>query len=63
MTPVPISTPDGQISSYVVNAKVANPGQTRKVERAVEAAGGVVVAAGPDAGSDGPGWPDRKDQL
>lgn len=49
-TPVPISTPDGQISSYVVNAKVANPGQTRKVERAVEAAGGVVVQSWPQIG-------------
>lgn len=49
-TPVPISTPDGQITSYVVNAKVANPGQTRKVERAVEAAGGVVVQSWPQIG-------------
>ncbi len=49
-TPVPISTPDGRLMSYVVNARVANPGQTRLVEKAVEAAGGVVVQSWPQIG-------------
>src|SRR6478736_1704006 len=49
-TPVTISTPDGQLMSYVVNAKVANPGQTRLVETAVKAAGGVVVQSWPQIG-------------
>ncbi|MFM6848341.1 MAG: S8 family peptidase, partial [Terrabacter sp.] len=49
-TPVTINTPDGQLMSYVVNAKVANPGQTRLVERAVVAAGGVVVQSWPQIG-------------
>lgn len=49
-TPVPISTPDGQVSSYVVNTKVANPGQVRKAEQAVESAGGVVVQSWPQIG-------------
>lgn len=48
-TPVPISTPDGQISSYVINTK-ANPGQVRKVERAVESVGGVVIQSWPQIG-------------
>ena len=49
-TPVPIATPDGLLMSYVVNAKTANPGQTRLAERAVEAAGGVVVQSWPQIG-------------
>ncbi|TPG12544.1 S8 family peptidase [Pedococcus bigeumensis] len=49
-TPVPVLTPDGKLMSYVVNAKVANPGQTRLVERAVVAAGGVVVQSWPQIG-------------
>jgi subtilisin family serine protease len=49
-TPVPVVTPDGYLMSYVVNAKVANPGQTRLVERAVVAAGGVVVQSWPQIG-------------
>lgn len=49
-TPVPISTPDGQVSSYIINAKVANPGQTRKVEKAVKAVDGVVVQSWPQIG-------------
>ncbi|MEL7976924.1 S8 family serine peptidase [Isoptericola sp. F-RaC21] len=49
-TPVPVATPDGQTFSYVVNAKHANPGQTRLAERAVEAAGGVVVQSWPEVG-------------
>ena len=42
-TPVPISTPDGLLMSYVVNVKVANPGQVMLAERAVRDAGGTVV--------------------
>jgi subtilisin family serine protease len=49
-TPVTINTPDGRLMSYVVNAKAANPGQTRLVERAVVAAGGVVVQSWPQIG-------------
>src|SRR3954453_12929865 len=49
-TPVTISSPDGQLTSYVVNARVANPGQTRLVETAVKAAGGVVVQSWPQIG-------------
>jgi Subtilase family len=49
-TPVPIVTPDGMLMSYIVNAKAANPGQTRLVERAVVAAGGVVVQSWPEIG-------------
>lgn len=49
-TPVPIATPDGLLMSYLVNAKAANPGQTRLAERAVVAAGGVVVQSWPQIG-------------
>ncbi len=49
-TPVPIVTPDGQVMSYVVNAKHANPGQTKLVERAVTQAGGVIVQSWPEIG-------------
>ena len=42
-TPVPISTPDGLLMSYVVNVKVANPGQVMLAERAVRDAGGTVI--------------------
>jgi subtilisin family serine protease len=42
-TPVPISTPDGLLMSYLVNVRVANPGQMRLAERAVRDAGGTVV--------------------
>ncbi|MBM7518011.1 S8 family peptidase [Nocardioides nitrophenolicus] len=49
-TPVPISTPDGVVSAYLLNAKHANPGQTRLVERAVAKAGGVVVQTWPQIG-------------
>jgi len=49
-TPVTINTPDGQLMSYVVNARIANPGQTRLVESAVRAAGGVVVQSWPQIG-------------
>lgn len=49
-TPVPISTPDGVVSAYLLNAKHANPGQTRLVEKAVAKAGGVVVQTWPQIG-------------
>jgi subtilisin family serine protease len=49
-TPVPISTPDGVVSAYLLNAKHANPGQARLVERAVIRAGGVVVQTWPQIG-------------
>ena len=49
-TPVPIETPDGAVSAYVLNAKHANPGQTRLVERAVTRSGGVVVQSWPQIG-------------
>lgn len=49
-TPVPIVTPDDVTFSYVVNAKHANPGLTRLVERAVRAADGVVVQSWPQIG-------------
>lgn len=49
-TPAPITTPDGALWSYLVNARIANPGQTRLVERAVAAAGGVVVQSWPQIG-------------
>ena len=49
-TPVPIATPDGVISAYVVNAKHANRGQVQLATRAVERAGGEVVQAWPQIG-------------
>ena len=49
-TPVPIATPDGVVSSYLLNARQANPGQTRLLERAVGDAGGVVVQSWPQIG-------------
>jgi len=49
-TPVPVATPDGYLMSYVVNTKVANPGQTQLVEKAVVKAGGVVIQAWPEIG-------------
>jgi subtilisin family serine protease len=49
-TPVPIATPDGTVSSYLLNTRVATPGQTRLVERAVADAGGVVVQSWPQIG-------------
>lgn len=49
-TPVPVVTADGTLMSYVVNAKAANPGQTRLVEKAVAASGGVVVQSWPQIG-------------
>lgn len=49
-TPVPINPPDGTVMSYVVNTGQANPGQTRKAEKAVADAGGVVVQSWPEIG-------------
>ena len=49
-TPVPITTDDGAISAYVVNAKQPNPGQTQLIERAVTEAGGVIVQSWPQIG-------------
>ncbi|MBS1673661.1 MAG: S8 family serine peptidase [Actinobacteria bacterium] len=49
-TPVPINPPDGVVMSYVVNTGQANPGQTRKAEKAVTDAGGVVVQSWPEIG-------------
>ncbi len=49
-TPVPIVTPDGVVFSYLLNTKVANPGQTNVVSNAVRKAGGVVVQAWPQIG-------------
>ncbi len=49
-TPVPIATEEGAVSSYVLNAKRPNPGQTKQVERAVERAGGAVVQGWPQIG-------------
>ena len=49
-TPVPIVTPDGVVFSYLLNTKVANPGQTNVVSKAVQKAGGVVVQAWPQIG-------------
>lgn len=49
-TPVPIATPDGVVSSYLLNARKADRGHTRQVERAVVRAGGEVVQAWPQIG-------------
>ena len=49
-TPVPIVTPEGVVFSYLLNTKVANPGQTTVVSKAVQKAGGVVVQAWPQIG-------------
>jgi hypothetical protein len=42
-TPVPISTPDGLLMSYLVNVRDASPGRTKLAELAVRDAGGTVV--------------------
>ena len=49
-TPVPIATPDGVTSSYLLNAAHASRGQTGLLERAVRRAGGEVVQAWPEIG-------------
>jgi subtilisin family serine protease len=49
-TPVAMATPDGVVSSYLLNTRIANPGQVRLLERAVGRAGGVVVQSWPEIG-------------
>ncbi len=49
-TPVPMATPDGVVSSYLLNARLATPGQVRVLALAVERAGGVVVQSWPEIG-------------
>ena len=49
-TPVPIVTPDGVVFSYLLNTRIANPGQTKVVSKAIEKSGGVVVQAWPQIG-------------
>ncbi len=49
-TPVPIVTPDGVVFSYLLNTRIANPGQTKVVTKAIERSGGVVVQAWPQIG-------------
>jgi len=49
-TPVPTNFPDGYLMSYVLNARIANPGQTQLLETAVAKAGGVVVQSWPQIG-------------
>ena len=49
-TPVPIVTPDGAVFSYLLNTRIANPGQTKVVTNAIEKSGGVVVQAWPQIG-------------
>jgi subtilisin family serine protease len=49
-TPVPIATPEGQISSYVVNVRKVKDQQVNSVRRAVDRAEGDVVAEWPQIG-------------
>lgn len=49
-TPVPIVAVDGQTMSYVLNARHANEGNTRLLEKAVAKAGGTVVQSWPQIG-------------
>ena len=49
-TPVPMPTPDGTVMSYVLNARIANPGQTHVLAKAVAEAEGAVVQAWPQIG-------------
>ncbi len=49
-TPVPVVAPQGQTMSYVVNVAKVNHGQMQRAERAVTAAGGVVVQRWPEIG-------------
>ena len=49
-TPVPIATPDGVVSSYLLNARTTNANQVHRVERAVTEAGGTVVQTWPQIG-------------
>ena len=49
-TPIDFAAADGQLMSYVVNAKAANASKTRDAVRAIEAAGGVAVQQWPEIG-------------
>lgn len=49
-TPVEFPAADGQLMSYVVNAKAANANRTKAAVAAVEAAGGVAVQEWPQIG-------------
>jgi subtilisin family serine protease len=49
-TPVPIATPEGQVSAYVVNAKKATASGTADARRVVREAGGTVVQQWPQIG-------------
>ncbi|MDO5683961.1 MAG: S8 family serine peptidase, partial [Propionibacteriaceae bacterium] len=49
-TPVPFTAVDGQVMSYVINTKNANPGMINTAEKAVRAAGGTVVQSWPQIG-------------
>ncbi len=49
-TPIEFPAVDGQIMSYVVNAKAPSPALTRQVVRAVHEAGGVAVQEWPEIG-------------
>jgi len=49
-TPIVFPAVEGQLMSYVVNAKVANANKTKEVVKAVEAAGGVAVQQWPEIG-------------
>lgn len=49
-TPIDFPAADGQLMSYVVNAKAANANKTKDAVRAIEAAGGVAVQQWPEIG-------------
>lgn len=49
-TPVDFPAADGQLMSYVVNAKAANANKTQDAVQAIEAAGGVAVQQWPEIG-------------
>ncbi|PYI69285.1 peptidase S8 [Arthrobacter livingstonensis] len=49
-TPIAFPAADGELMSYVVNAKAANAGKTKQVVQAVAAAGGVAVQQWPEIG-------------
>ena len=49
-TPVDFPAADGQLMSYVVNAKAANANKTKVAVQAIEAAGGVAVQQWPEIG-------------
>lgn len=49
-TPIDFPAADGQLMSYVVNAKAQNANKTRDVVKAVKAAGGVAVQEWPEIG-------------